>query len=109
MSIELFFEEKIRQTQAYITAVITNKIPYEELDTFILDTMSDWTLLGVTDEAPADAKEKVFWYVVHELSLFGAQSLHHDLYFRSEMITCVEFFAGKGSYPIDCIGWRPIA
>jgi hypothetical protein len=31
------------------------------------------------------------------------------LFLKSEMNTCIDFFNGIGSYPIDCIGWRPIA
>ncbi len=109
MIIEQFINEKITQIEAYITAVINKKIHYTELDYFIVETMSEWTLLTVTDETPNSAKERVFWHMVHEISLHGAQALEHDLYFKSEMNTCLDFFAGVGSYPIDCIGWRPMA
>jgi hypothetical protein len=70
--------------------------------------MEEWTLLAVRDETPGSAKERVFWHVIHELTLHGAQALTHNLFFKSEISTCLDFFAGKGSYPIDCIGWRPL-
>ena len=109
MLIEQFINDKVNQIESYIKAVIANNIHYTELDQFISDVMSEWTLLAVTDETPNNAQERVFWHVVHELSLHGAQSLDHDLYFKSEITTCVDFFVGIGSYPIDCIGWLPIA
>lgn len=109
MIVEQFIDQKISQINAYISAVIEERIHYTELDKFILDTMADWTLLKVIDETPNSAKERVFWHLIHEVSLHGAQSLHQDLFFKSEMSTCIDFFNGSGSYPIDCIGWRPIA
>jgi len=109
MIIEQFIDQKILQIHAFMSAVIEGKIHYTELDNFILDTMSDWTLLRVVDETPHSAKERVFWHLMHEVSLHGAQALKTDLYFKSEMCTCLDFFDDSGSYPIDCIGWRPIA
>ena len=94
---------------AYIEAVIADKIHYTELDKFILDTMSEWTLLAVTDPTPESAKERVFWHLMHEITLHGAKDLKENLFFKSGIITCLDFFNGVGSYPIDCIGWRPLA
>ncbi|MEY8201222.1 MAG: hypothetical protein RPS47_18445 [Colwellia sp.] len=108
MIIEQFIDHKIRQMNAYVNAVIKQKLHYTELDHFISDTMSEWTLLSVIDETPHSAKERVFWHLMHEVSLHGAQALNQDLFFKSEMSTCLDFFNGIGSYPIDCIGWRPI-
>ncbi|MCJ8295297.1 MAG: hypothetical protein MJK15_12900 [Colwellia sp.] len=109
MIIEQFIDQKILEMHAYVGAVIEQKLHYTELDRFILDTMSEWTLLSVVDETPHSAKERVFWHLMHEVSLHGAQALNQDLFFKSEMSTCLDFFNGSGSYPIDCIGWRPIA
>lgn len=108
MMIEQFIDHKILQMHAYVSAVIELKLHYTELDHFIVDTMSEWTLLKVIDETPHSAKERVFWHLMHEVSLHGAQALTQDLFFKSEMNTCLDFFNGVGSYPIDCIGWRPI-
>jgi hypothetical protein len=108
MLIEQFINNKIIQMHAYVNAVIMNEIHYTELDQFIFDTMAEWTLLSVTDETPNSAKERVFWHLMHEVSLHGAQALNQDLFFKSEMNTCLDFFNGTGSYPIDCIGWRPL-
>lgn len=109
MIIEQFITNKITQMHAYVNAVIDNKLHYTELDQFILDTMAEWTLLKVVDETPNSAQERVFWHLMHEISLHGAQALTQYLFFKSEMNTCLDFFKGTGSYPIDCIGWRPIA
>ncbi|KGJ88933.1 hypothetical protein [Colwellia psychrerythraea] len=108
MIIEQFIDHKILQMHTYVSAVIQQKLHYTELDHFIADTMSEWTLLKVIDETPHSAKERVFWHLMHEVSLRGAQALTQDLFFKSEMNTCLDFFNGVGSYPIDCIGWRPI-
>ncbi len=109
MIIELFINEKITQLNAYIKAVITQTLHYTELDMFITDVMEEWTLLLVQEETPSNARERVFWHLIHEISLHGAQALHHDMFFKSEVNTCTDFFDGIGSYPIDCIGWRPLA
>lgn len=108
MVIEQFINEKILQTSAYVKAVLSRAIHYTELDQFVIDTMEEWTLLKVTDETPGNAKERVFWHLMHEFSVHGGQALSNDLYFRSEIITCIDFFNGIGSYPIDCVGWRPL-
>ncbi len=108
MIIEQFINEKILQIRAYINAVIEESIHHTELDKFIVDTMEEWTVLCINEETPNSARERVFWHVMHEVSLHGAQALRHDLFFKSEITTCLDFFIGKGSYPIDCIGWRPL-
>jgi len=109
MIIEQFINEKTQQLNSYIKAVLENTIHYTELDLFINDVMEEWSTLLVMEESPNNAKERVFWHLIHELSLHGAQSLKHDLFLKSEVNTCLDFFDGIGSYPIDCIGWRPIA
>ncbi len=109
MIIEQFINDKTIQIASYIKAVIGHSLHYTELDQFIVDTMEEWTLLHVLDETPGNARERVFWHVMHEVSLHGAQSLERNLFFKSEISTCLDFFSGTGSYPIDCIGWRPLA
>ena len=109
MVIEQFINEKVCQMRAYIQAVIESTLHYTELDHFVNDTMSEWTLLEVMDEMPSCAQERVFWHLMHEISLYGAQNMKTDLTFKAEIQTCLDFLAGIGSYPIDCIGWRPIA
>lgn len=109
MIIEQFINEKIIQMSAYISAVSNHTLHFTELDKFIVDTMEEWSFLNITDETPSTAQERVFWHLIHEVSLHGAQALQQNLFFKSEMSTCIDFFNGIGSYPIDCIGWRPIA
>lgn len=109
MVIEQFINEKITQISAYISAVINQTLHYTELDQFIIDTMEEWSSLNVTEETPSSAQERVFWHLVHEVSLHGGQALQQNLFFKSEMSACIDFFNGIGSYPIDCVGWRPIA
>ena len=109
MIIEQFINERIIQMCTYVGAVINETLHYTELDKFIVDTMEEWASLSVTDETPGNAQERVFWHLIHEISLHGGQALLKDLFFKSEMCTCLDFFNGIGSYPIDCIGWRPIA
>jgi|TARA_B110000240_G_scaffold177643_1_gene206426 hypothetical protein len=109
MIVDQFINKKIDQLNVYVTAVIDQSLYYIELDQFVVDTMSEWTLLEITDESPNNARERVFWHLIHEISLYGAQAIEHNLYFKSEISACLDFFSGTGSYPIDCIGWRPIA
>jgi len=80
MIIEQFIDHKILQMHAYVSAVIEQKLHYTELDHFIVDTMSEWTLLKVIDETPHSAKERVFWHLMHEVSLHGAQALTQDVF-----------------------------
>ena len=37
-----------------------------------------------------------------------AKSEKFNLFLKVEIKTCIDFVNGIGSYPIDCIGWRPI-
>jgi len=108
MITEQFIDHKIKQISAYIHAVIEDKIHYIELDQFVIDTMAEWTLLHVTDETPHSAEERVFWHLIYELSLHGSLALKQNLFFKSGINTCLTFLKGTGSYPIDCIGWRPL-
>lgn len=109
MLIEQFINQKIEQLLVYVQAVIDNNLHYTELDSFLLDTMEEWGSLKVTDDVPGNSKERVFWHLVHELCLHGSNNLKQDLFFLTEITTCVDFLQGHGSYPIDCIGWRPLA
>lgn len=109
MIIEHFINEKIIQISSYIHAVSDLTLHYTELDQFIVDILEEWASLNITDETPSSAQERVFWHLIHEVSLHGGQALQQNLYFKSEMSSCIDFFNGIGSYPIDCIGWRPIA
>lgn len=108
MIIEQFINEKVIQISAYINAVIDKTIHYTELDRFVTDTMEEWTLLQVVEETPNNAKERVFWHIIHLLCLHGGQALKHNLFLKAEIKTCIDFVNGHGSYPIDCIGWRPL-
>lgn len=108
MIIEQFINAKTTQIRVYIKAVIDQSLHYTELDLFVADTMEEWTLLNVKDETPSNAQERVFWHIIHELSLHSAHELEHNLYFKSEISTCLDFFSGIGGYPIDCVGWRPL-
>lgn len=109
MIIEQFINEKIVQMCSYVNAVINEELHYTELDQFINHTMEEWASLNVIIETPSSAQERVFWHLIHEISLHGRSALQKNLFFKSEMNTCLDFFNGVGSYPIDCIGWRPIA
>ena len=109
MIIEQFINEKTIQFLRYSNAVINHSLHYKELDSFIENTLVEWTLLEVTDETPNNAKELVFWHVMYEFSIHSAKELESNLYFKSEISTCIDFLSGIGSYPIDCIGWRPIS
>lgn len=108
MVVDNFIDEKITQSVYYINAVLNHTLPTIELDQFIINTMDEWTLLNIRDESPSNSRERVFWHVIHELSLNGASSLNDNLFFKSEITTCLDFFKGVGSYPVDCIGWRPL-
>ena len=85
MAIEHFINEKITQIRIYINAVINHTLHYTELDLFVEHTMSEWTLLNVSDETPSSARERVFWHIMHELSLHSSKKFDSDLYFKSEI------------------------
>ena len=108
MVVEQFINEKITQIAAYISAVIDQSLHYTELDKFIADTMEEWTAYNVSDDPPGNSRERACWHVIHEFQLHGSPALGNDLFFKSEINTCIDFFKGAGSYPIDCIGWRPL-
>lgn len=99
MVVEQFINEKIQQIHHYISAVILHQIHYTELDKFVTDTMEEWTFFQVADDMPSNARERVFWHVIHEIMLNGAQSLDTNLYFKSEITTCLDFFKVQEATP----------
>ncbi len=107
MIIEQFIDEKILQLHAYVSAVIEQRLHYTELDRFILDTMSDWTLLSVDDETPHSAKERVFWHLLHQVHYWNEDKLINDQFLVDELNNCVNFLEGLGHCPLDCVGIRP--
>ncbi len=108
MIIKKFINDKITQISAYITAVYNNSLHYTELDNFVSHALEEWAVLKVTDEMPGSSQERVFWHIIHEISLHGAQALTKDICLKSEIDKCLDFFTGKGTYPLNCIGWRPL-
>lgn len=107
MYVEQFINEKIDQLIYYVKAVLKQQIHYTELELFIWDVLEEWGTLNVENEMPSNARERVFWHVLHELSLHSIANLHTNLFFKTEIKTCIDFLDGIGSYPIDCVGWRP--
>lgn len=106
MIITQFINDKITQISAYIIAVYNNSLHYTELDNFITYSLEEWAVLKVTDEMPGSCQERVFWHIIHEISLHGAQALRTDMSFKKGIDDCLAFFTGTGTYPLNCIGWR---
>lgn len=109
MHIENFINDKIAQLVYILNALLKKSVHAIEVDNFIWDCFEEWTQLNVTDEMPSNARERVFWHLIHELKLGSISNLENDLSLTSEIETCLDFLNGIGSYPIHCIGWRPVA
>ncbi len=109
MHIDNFLNDKISQLMYILTALLKKSVHPTEVEMFIWDCFEEWTQFNVTDETPSNAKERVFWHLIHELKLGSLANLDNDICLTSEIETCLDFLQGHGSYPINCIGWRPVA
>lgn len=108
MFIDNFINEKIPQLVYFCEALIKHAVHYTEMEKFIWDCFEEWGQLNVTDETPSSARERVFWHLIHELKLASLAELDDDLSLNVEIQSCTDFLNGNGSYPIHCIGWRPV-
>ncbi|NMP17892.1 hypothetical protein HII16_16275 [Thalassotalea sp. Y01] len=109
MYVESFINDKISQLVYYLQALLKNSVHYTEVDNFIWDCLEEWSQLNVTDDTPSSAKERVFWHLIHEIKLSSLVNLQKDLPLFAEIQTCLDFLTDRGSYPIHCVGWRPVA
>jgi len=109
LHIENFINDKISQLMYILTALLKKSVHPTEVDIFIWDCFEEWAQLNVTDEMPSSAQERVFWHLIHELKLGSLTNLESDLSLSSEIEICLDFLKGKGTYPIHCVGWRPVA
>ncbi|QDP00690.1 hypothetical protein [Thalassotalea sp. PS06] len=110
MPVDHFINEKISQLMYYLNALLKNEVHPTELNLFIWDCFEEWNVLQVTDDTPNNARERVFWHLLHELKL-GSGSLNdldNDWNLKFEIESCMEFLQGQGRYPIHCVGWRPV-
>ena len=108
LHIDNFINDKISQLVYYLNALLKHSVHHTEVDKFIWDCFEEWAQLNITEETPNSAKERVFWHLMHELKLGSLNEVETNLYLASEIETCMDFLQGKGSYPINCIGWRPV-
>lgn len=109
MRIENFINDKIAQLIYILNALLKKSVHATEVDNFIWDCFEEWAQLNVTDEMPGNARERVFWHLMHELKLGSISNLESDLSLSSDIESCLDFLNGIGNYPIYCIGWRPVA
>lgn len=106
--IDNFINDKISQMIYYLNALLQKSIHPIEVNNFIWDCFEEWTLFNVTDDTPSNARERVFWHLIHEIKLGSINDLDNDLALAAEIETCLDFLNGHGNYPINCIGWRPV-
>lgn len=108
MHIEIFINDKISQLMYFLEALLKNSVHHTEIENFIWDCFEEWGQLNVTDETPGSTRERVFWHLIHELKLGTISNLADDKDLAEEITLCLEFLKGHGTYPIHCVGWRPV-
>ncbi len=102
-----FVNSKANQLAFYIRAYLSHQIPYTEIDLYLWDTLEEWAQVRITKEEPYTTKERVFWYLLHQVSFWSENMLENNQYIRKELTCCVNFLEGVGRYPSYCIGIRP--
>ncbi len=108
MHVDNFVNDKIQQLIYYLQALLKQSVHYTEVELFIWDIFEEWAQLNITDDMPSTTKERVFWHLLHELKLGPLAEVNQDLLLTNEIKLCVNYLNGQGTYPIHCIGWRPI-
>lgn len=102
-----FVDSKACQLAFYIKAYLSHRIPYNEIDLYLWDTLEEWAQVSINKEEPYTTKERVFWHLMHQISFWSEAMLEHDNYIRGELTNCANFLEGVGRFPNDCIGIRP--
>lgn len=107
MYISQFIEEKSGQLCFYLRAYWQGTLDYQELNYFFWDTLEEWSLYRCEGTEPYSHRERVFWYLLHQIHYWRDEQLMHDSILRDELVQCVAFLEGESVYPMDCIGIRP--
>ena len=102
-----FIDQKSKQLTFFVRGYWDRIIPYKEIDLFFWDTMEEWTQVQLLFNEPYSQKERVFWHLLHQLHFWPEQKLMHDPYLYTELLGCIDYLDGDGSYPMDCVGIRP--
>jgi hypothetical protein len=109
ISVQKFLNVKSQQLAYFVRAFWNDRIVYNELDLYFWDTMEEWSQVSNLADQPSSQRERVFWYVLHQLNYWPEQHLREDSNLRSDLDLCVNFLESQEEYPfpLEYSGARP--
>ena len=107
MLVSEFVDKKAEQLAFYLEAYWRDSVAFKEMDSFIWDTLEEWSTLNDTDCQMYTHKERVFWHVIYQVQFVGGHSLRHDSTIRDEVQLYTLYLKGSSPCPLDVVGMRP--
>ena len=101
-----FINAKAGQLSYYADALIMGHIPDGEVDLYCWDTLEEWSQVR-TKSTSISQLEKVFWYLLHQITFWDSQEIQACPKLKSEVDSCIDYLRGDGHYPKFCAGVRP--
>jgi hypothetical protein len=108
-----FLNIKTQQLAYFVRAFWNKRILYQELDLYFWDTMEEWSQVSQGESEgenqPSSQRERVFWYVLHQLHFWPEHNLLNDPVLRCDLDLCVTYLECQKKYPFspDYVGARP--
>jgi len=105
---EAFIEQKARQFVYFINQVLSNAVPYKEIELFAWDILEEWNHLDIDESCEISSYERVFWHAFYVIQSIDEELLTTDQYIRAELNECCLYLEQKSSVaPANCVGVRP--
>jgi hypothetical protein len=109
ISVQGFVNIKTQQLAYFVRGFWNERILYHELDLYFWDTLEEWSQVSQGKNQPCSQRERVFWYLLHQLHFWPENSLLNDPEVRCDLNSCVTYLERRQAYPLpqNYVGARP--
>lgn len=107
MLVKAFVDKRSEQLINIMQGFWHENLSYGELETFLWDTLDEWSEIENTQSQLYTHKERIFWHVFHETQFVSAATLQNDNVLKNQIAFCLEFLHTEKACPLDVVGMRP--
>jgi len=105
---EVFISQKARQFAYFINQVLTNSVPFSEVQLFAWDILEEWNRIDIDESCRVAPYERVFWHAFYVIQSTDEEMLDTDQSLRAELTECCLYLEQKTNVaPANCVGVRP--